>query len=100
MTLMGLEMIGFTRANLDALWIDPIDYRDILSEAVGILAAYRMNVSVYNHQLCLVSSDVLPITASPSVIGKTSTYLSARAVRANRSAVVLLLACAMVTAER
>ena len=59
-TLMGLEMIGFTRANLDALWIDPTDYRDVLSEAVGILAAYRMNVSVYNHQLCLVNDDVLP----------------------------------------
>jgi len=59
-TLMGLEMTGFTRANLDVLWIDPSDYRDILSEAVGILAGYRMNVSVYNHQLCLVNEDVLP----------------------------------------
>lgn len=59
-TLMGLEMIGFTRANLGALWIDPADYRDVLSEAVGILAAYRMNVSVYNHQLCLVNEDILP----------------------------------------
>ncbi len=58
--LMGLEMTGFTRANLDALWIDPADYRETLSEAVGILAAYRMNVSVYNHQLCLVNEDVLP----------------------------------------
>lgn len=57
---MGLEMIGFTRGNLDALWIDPADYRDVLSEAVGILAAYRMIVSVYNHQLCLVNDDVLP----------------------------------------
>lgn len=46
--------------NLDALWIDPADYRDVLSEAVGILAAYRMNVSVYNHQLCLVNDDMLP----------------------------------------
>lgn len=59
-TLMGLEMIGFTRANLDELWIDPVDYRDILSEAVAILAAYRMNVSVYNHPLCIVNNDVLP----------------------------------------
>jgi len=59
-TLMGLEMTGFTRANLAALWIDPADYRDVLSEAVGVLAAYRMNVSVYNHQLCLVNDDILP----------------------------------------
>ncbi|AYN96916.1 His-Xaa-Ser system radical SAM maturase HxsC [Pseudomonas sp. LTJR-52] len=58
--LMGLEMMGFTRANLDALWIDPEEYRDILSEAVSILAHYRMNVSVYNHQLCLINDDVIP----------------------------------------
>ncbi|HSH73138.1 MAG TPA: His-Xaa-Ser system radical SAM maturase HxsC [Methylophilaceae bacterium] len=58
--LMGLEMIGFTRANLEELWIDPIVYRDTLSEAVGILAAYGLSVSVYNHQLCLVNSDIKP----------------------------------------
>lgn len=58
--LMGLEMTGFTRANLDKLWIDPYEYRDALSEAVGILANYGMNVSVYNHQLCLVNDDIRP----------------------------------------
>jgi His-Xaa-Ser system radical SAM maturase HxsC len=58
--LMGLEMMGFTRANLDALWIDPYDYKATLSEAVQILSKYGMNVSVYNHQLCLVNNDVLP----------------------------------------
>lgn len=58
--LMGLEMMGFTRANLGALWIDPHEYRDTLSKAVGILNCYRMNISVYNHQLCLVNDDVHP----------------------------------------
>lgn len=58
--LMGLEMMGFTRANMDALWVDPADYRDCLSEAVSVLARYRMNVSVYNHQLCLINDDVVP----------------------------------------
>lgn len=58
--LMGLEMTGFTRGNLDKLWIDPFDYKDLLSESVQILAKYGMNVSVYNHQLCLVNDDVLP----------------------------------------
>ena len=58
--LMGLEMMGFTRANLDELWIDPIDYKDTLSKSVAILAKYGMNVSVYNHQLCLVNPDILP----------------------------------------
>lgn len=58
--LMGLEMMGFTRANLDELWIDPSEYKDILSEAVLLLRSYNFNVSVYNHQLCLINSDVLP----------------------------------------
>ncbi|EJM26923.1 His-Xaa-Ser system radical SAM maturase HxsC [Pseudomonas sp. GM25] len=58
--LMGLEMMGFTRANLDELWIDPIEYKDTLSKSVQILTKYGMNVSVYNHQLCLVNPDILP----------------------------------------
>ncbi len=58
--LMGLEMMGFTRANLDKLWIDPIEYKDTLSEAVKILSKAGMNVSVYNHQLCLVNKDIMP----------------------------------------
>jgi His-Xaa-Ser system radical SAM maturase HxsC len=56
--LMGLEITGFTRANLDLLWIDPYEYKDILSDAVGILKSYGMNASVYNHQLCVVNPDV------------------------------------------
>lgn len=52
--LMGLEMTGFTKANLDDLWIDPYDYQEELEEAVRILSAHRMNVSVYNHQLCIL----------------------------------------------
>lgn len=59
--LMGLEMMGFARANLDSLWIDPIEYKSHLSEAVNILRAYGMKVSVYNHQLCLVNKDVEPV---------------------------------------
>lgn len=52
--LMGLEMTGFTKANLDELWIDPIEYQEELEEAVRVLRAYRMEVSIYNHQLCLL----------------------------------------------
>jgi hypothetical protein len=55
---MGLEMTGFTRANLDALWIDPIEYKDALSRAVHTLANHGIRTSVYNHQLCLVNRDV------------------------------------------
>lgn len=56
--LMGLEMIGFTRANLDALWIDPYDYRDELSKAVEILNSYGIRTMVFNHQLCTVTKNV------------------------------------------
>ncbi len=58
--LMGLEMMGFTRANLEILWIDQFEYKNILSEAVGVLEKSGMNISIYNHQLCLVNDDVMP----------------------------------------
>jgi His-Xaa-Ser system radical SAM maturase HxsC len=59
--LMGLEITGFTRANLDKLWIDPYEYKDTLSQAVGLLVSYGMSVSVYNHQRCLVNEDILNV---------------------------------------
>lgn len=52
--LMGLEITGFTRANLDSLWIDPVDYQAELYRAVSFLADSRMHVSIYNHQLCVL----------------------------------------------
>ncbi|MDW3687608.1 His-Xaa-Ser system radical SAM maturase HxsC [Cupriavidus sp. CV2] len=58
--LMALEMTGFTRANLDSLWIDPVDYKAELSKAVKILTSYGLKTSVYNHPLCLVNPDVEP----------------------------------------
>ena len=35
--LMGLEMTGFARANIDDVWIDPIDYATALTEAALLL---------------------------------------------------------------
>jgi His-Xaa-Ser system radical SAM maturase HxsC len=52
--LMGLEITGFTRANLEQLWIDPLDYQAQLYRAVTLLADHRINVSIYNHQLCIL----------------------------------------------
>jgi MoaA/NifB/PqqE/SkfB family radical SAM enzyme len=57
-TFMGLEITGFTRANMDKLWIDPYEYRKELGDAVKYLAAARMNVSVYNHQLCVLDGSI------------------------------------------
>ena len=58
--LMGLEITGFTKANLDDLWIDPLDYNEELYKAVRLLADYRMNVSIYNHQLCTLDQRLWP----------------------------------------
>lgn len=52
--LMGLELMGFARSNVDSVWIDPLDYNLELSQAVEILDRARMNVSIYNHQLCVL----------------------------------------------
>jgi len=57
-TFMGLEMTGYTIANLDELWIDPWDYRDQLETATLYLAARGIRVSVYNHQLCTVPESI------------------------------------------
>jgi His-Xaa-Ser system radical SAM maturase HxsC len=53
--LMGLEMTGFAKTNADALWIDPVEYQPQLVEAALILDRAGLNVSVYNHQLCVLS---------------------------------------------
>lgn len=51
---MGLEMMGFVKMNLDGLWIDPADYQAQLRMAVQELEGARLNVSIYNHQLCVL----------------------------------------------
>ncbi|HEY4118908.1 MAG TPA: His-Xaa-Ser system radical SAM maturase HxsC [Byssovorax sp.] len=50
--LMGLELVGFARSNLEVLWVDPVDYQDALLAAVATLDRAGMPVSVFNHQLC------------------------------------------------
>ena len=57
---MGLELTGFTRHNLEELWIDPIDYQPQLVQAVDILVRYKLNVSISNHQLCVLDKRLWP----------------------------------------
>jgi hypothetical protein len=57
---MGLELTGFTRSNMDKLWIDPKDYQPQLREAVRLLSEARMFVSIYNHQLCVLDPELAP----------------------------------------
>ncbi|KYF68801.1 His-Xaa-Ser system radical SAM maturase HxsC [Sorangium cellulosum] len=53
--LMGLEPVGFAKANLEGLWIDPVDYQGSLRESVMTLERAGMAVSIYNHQLCVLA---------------------------------------------
>jgi hypothetical protein len=49
---MGLENMGYAVKNWDPLWMDPIEYAPILEACVRSLFFRRMNVSLYNQQLC------------------------------------------------
>jgi His-Xaa-Ser system radical SAM maturase HxsC len=58
--LMGLEPQGFARANFDLLWQDPMDYQDVLAEAVAILHNAGLRTSIYNLPLCVLPSQLWP----------------------------------------
>lgn len=58
--LMGLEIMGYVKMNMDALWIDPVEYQPELCEAVNELSCRRINVSIYNHQLCVLPRELWP----------------------------------------
>ncbi len=58
--LMGLEPMGHVKMNLDALWVDPIDYQRELGAAVHTLDQAGLRISIYNHQLCTLEQSLWP----------------------------------------
>lgn len=56
--LMGLELMGFAKSNLDGLWVDPYDYQKELQYAIETLANAGMRVSIYNTPLCLIPKSI------------------------------------------
>jgi His-Xaa-Ser system radical SAM maturase HxsC len=58
--LMGIEPIGFARANYASLWIDPVDYQSELAFATTFLHDRGMNVSLYNLPLCVLPRSLWP----------------------------------------
>jgi His-Xaa-Ser system radical SAM maturase HxsC len=60
--LMGLEMMGFAKSNVEALWIEPRAYAQQLSSAVDELRFGRILPRIYNHQLCLLPKHLWPFT--------------------------------------
>jgi len=72
--LMGMEMFGFVHRNLGELWIDPHDYQAELREATETLFLAGMNVSIYNHQLCVLDGGLWPF-ARKSISDWKNIYL-------------------------
>lgn len=72
--LMGLEMMGFVKMNLESLWIDPADYQYQLRQAVEHLDRHGLRVSIYNHQLCVLDRDLWPF-ARKSISDWKNEYL-------------------------
>jgi His-Xaa-Ser system radical SAM maturase HxsC len=72
--LMGLEMFGFVHRNFDELWIDPHDYQAELRQATDTLFLAGMNVSIYNHQLCVLDRRLWPF-ARKSISDWKNIYL-------------------------
>jgi His-Xaa-Ser system radical SAM maturase HxsC len=74
--LMGLENIGYAPRNMDRLWIDPFVYQDKLESAVDFLSTRGMNVSIYNHQLCVLRPSLWKF-ARKSISDWKNIYLEA-----------------------
>lgn len=55
---MGIESMGLAKKNYDALWIDPLDYQEELSQAAHFLNARGMTVSIYNLPLCILKPSL------------------------------------------
>jgi len=60
--LMGLENMGYVKSNWELLWIDPDDYAQKLEKVVKYMFYRRMNVSIYNLQLCVLPRTIWEFT--------------------------------------
>jgi His-Xaa-Ser system radical SAM maturase HxsC len=71
--LMGLELTGFAKTNLELLWVDPLDYQSQLGTAVRRLAQAGLSVSIYNLPLCVLPPE-LRTFARKSISDWKNTY--------------------------
>jgi hypothetical protein len=56
--LMGMELMGYARSHLDAVWTDPADYAPALERAVAELVGYGLRALIFNHQLCTLPREL------------------------------------------
>lgn len=59
-SLMGLEYTGYTVKNRAQVWIEPVDYQNELESAVIGLSQWKMDVSIFNLQHCLLNQSLWP----------------------------------------
>jgi len=50
--------MGLAKVNYSSLWIDPVEYKDVLKRAVTQLTKFGMTVSVFNLPLCVVDEGI------------------------------------------
>ncbi|MEW6687095.1 MAG: His-Xaa-Ser system radical SAM maturase HxsC [Candidatus Edwardsbacteria bacterium] len=74
--LMTMETIEIARENIERLWIDPYEYVLELEKAVRYLNRCNINVSIYNHQLCLLPQKLWPFSRK-SISSWKNIYLDA-----------------------
>jgi His-Xaa-Ser system radical SAM maturase HxsC len=74
--LMGMELMGYARSNLDLLWVDPWDYRSELRDAATFLENAGVRTMIFNHPLCLLHPDVRHLAAK-SISDWKNDYLAA-----------------------
>lgn len=55
--LMGMENMGYAKLNRETVFIDPWEYKDILSETIEVFQLYGIDVRVFNLPLCVVNTD-------------------------------------------
>ena len=72
--LMGLELMGYARTNLDALWIDPVAYQEELQGCAREILHGGSRVSIYNHPLCVLDRSLWPL-AHQSISDWKNVYL-------------------------
>jgi His-Xaa-Ser system radical SAM maturase HxsC len=72
---MGMEHTGYAVSNEKIIWIEPIEYRSELANAVKTLASWNIDVSVYNIPHCLLDNSIWNY-AQKSISDWKTRYLS------------------------
>lgn len=59
-SFMGMETIGWAVKNSELVWVDPIEYKTYLEEAVLFLSSTGIETSVFNIPHCLLPASLYP----------------------------------------